>query len=374
MKSLSRLLGYTLGVGLFASLFLWSPEDTSLQAVWVERWGWVAALIGTVYATSAFRWKTKLAPLFIVYFLINAILCNFLGGYFNVEKELVLLLRSTAQDQIILLFVFLAFLRVKIDLRSWLLVGSVVMGVGILLSSTRTEMTPFITNPSMAATFVVLASRVAPWAILPALFAHSYTACITWFIATLFRCRRRVPPLLWAGLFCIGLGGYLKLGHIPDNGRFQAWTTHFTWWLGEGWRTIFLGAGAGSTKVWYPLNAMLKSVDGQANIVWLLHNDFLQATIEYGLIGMALILGVFFELFTIVDAEDRVILLAYAVASMTNFPAHYALTAFVVWDLFKRNLLADEVPDIDGNFPCRQRAATEVCVDLACVRDLHHRE
>ncbi len=307
---------------IVAALVLWMPLDSSWNALWVERWGLV--ILAILYHKILRLWCTLPLKLLLCYLVWITVWPTWLDPVGTLPLDAVLALREAALYQLAVLVAFILYLDSGINFTEPLKWAAWVIFAGILLAVVPGLEVPFLHNPSMAATFVVLGLACHPVTLLAVLVAKSWTAAITLTVGLLYR-YRTYTAIVWPFLVMVAVCFYLDPAlKIPDNGRFELWSQSFDWWQAHSWPTLWFGTGLGSTRTWLP------HVHPDQFFMWL-HNDFLQALIEWGVCGCLLASIVVLQ--SLRTCTDLGLALAFMAAMCTNFVGHWALTALVGWNI-----------------------------------------
>jgi hypothetical protein len=314
---------------------------TSLSVInptWYGLWLWPWAALILVLGYYGINWaKLPITySAFFYYYLFDAVIRGYVISP-QLESNMVLILKGCIIESIVLMGVFLIFLKSKVDLTQSLKVTAILVSFGIVFAPNARIQTIFLDNPSMASTFVVLASGCHWLSFIPIIFTHSWCAAIVLTVSVLFRFRR-----YWTSLSPFALAliiGTLETGFkIPDNNRFHTWTQYFNLWRTQGWWEISTGLGPGSSPIW------LRLIADQAKdkeVYFWVHNEFLQLLIETGVIGLGLALTALIKLFSVAKENEKMMLIAFGTASLINYPTHIAITALIGWSLMA-NILRGE--------------------------------
>lgn len=318
-------------------IVFWKPEDSGMASIWIERWAILAGMVLSVGILSS-PMKFYTHKFFLLYLSLVSLWGAFYSGFYQEPAEILPLLRSASTQHVLLSFCFLLFLRERIKVNTALGWAGFTLFFAILVSVHPTQEVFLIHNPSMAATFVVLASGIGLWSIAAALLTHSWTAGIVFICGLLWRFRDHVLRA-WVFVLACMIAFLCTIGHIPDNGRFAMWKCLVSWWNElPGIQKLF-GVGAGSIRVFLPMQEFQM---GTAEVhVWA-HNDWLQFLLEYGVIGW--MLGLASALLALKHMKkDGPVFVGLCAAMCTNMPLHWALTALVGWALVEKNLLTDAI-------------------------------
>src|SRR5258708_2412007 len=99
---------------VFGTLF-WRFWDLSFQTLWTEKWSVVPVFFGSalILATPV---RDRLIKFCFFYFLLLASASSALSGYH--ELPLMIALRSSSLDQLLMFFCFLIFLSSRISLKN----------------------------------------------------------------------------------------------------------------------------------------------------------------------------------------------------------------------------------------------------------------
>ena len=307
---------------IIASLLtLWKPTSSTLQALWIERWGIVFLGISiTFILRKRIHWIFKLL---LSYVVIDCLIASFFSGYYS--GELAQILRSVSLGSCVAMFSFLLYLETRIDFFTplkWM--GWIQLAAILISKEPRTEVW-IMHNPSMASVFVVLATGVHPLSLLAVLWTHSWTGFFSWLIGSWWLYRRFIPIILPIAII-VALMAALDW-HVPDNGRFHIWTEYFNFFKSQSLLHQAFGVGPGTTRVYLPMTMYHGE---SATVVYVLaHNDWLQFLIEYGVVGA--VLGTFAVVRLLTESKHTGTLLAFGAAMLSNFPCHYAATMLVAW-------------------------------------------
>lgn len=310
-------------------VLLWKYSDQRWQANWVEPW--MILIVGFSVAQVVRSRLGFWSKVFLVYFVAVAAL----GSITQTPKELSPLLKNSSIEQLLLVWVFLGsqpHLGLFSKPLKWV---AWIVAIGTIFSSDRTLYVTFLQNPSMAATFVVLASGVSPYSGLIALICHSWTASACFVAGTLFQWRHTLLARLGAG-FCLLWVGFKAYTGTPFNGRLEIWKNYLSFWVSRGWGDIFFGMGPGTTRVWLPYVSFLHHQGNTVDTFIWAHSDWIQLLIEMGGVGWVLGVFAFTEIYK--KSDQKPVLIAYAVAMSSNMPLHWPLLALVGW-----SLLANEI-------------------------------
>jgi hypothetical protein len=332
---------------LLVALICWRPENSSWQAMWTEKWGLVVGAF-LLLGLQRLPWRRWIYGLTLGYFVVMALLSAYLGGYrTDIPKEMVSVLRQASLEQLLALGAFaVAVSRVECldppmfrwPVSSWSIRKWTALLVAILIAASPHPSIEVLAlhNPSMAATFVVLASSCTPWALVAVLMTKSWAAGGSLLLGLAWRHRDN-----WRIMAAIEVVARIAVVVVirkgfPDHGRLRFAADFFEIWQSAGWRAVVFGLGPGTTRVYLPLaSAILHPANTS---VWL-HNDWLQWAGELGLVGGSLAAWSAILLWRDTSEEDRPLFLAYAASMLMNFPTHWPLTALVGWALVARNAL-----------------------------------
>lgn len=336
-----RIWRHIPGVVLCLALLFWAKTDPTWEEQWVERWGVLFLFIG-IFSISALR----IRPLYRValgYLLVTGCVSGYLSFFHGLDPEVFhpvtvywqLVLKQASVDQVLALFSFVLMLALP-SFEMGLKIASYVVLAGIVFAPHPTILVPYLHNPSMAATFVTLASGLNPILALTAIFlTHSWTAFITWVVGVTWILRRHFSRYDFLGV-AVCVGAWIHLKGIPDNGRFSHWVDHYQWFLAHTWPKIWMGMGLGTGTPYMMKWALEHPVGHIADVRLFLHNDWLQAFIDLGGMGFLVMCLSSICLFKDAGEKDRGILLALGVSMLSNFPLHWPITALVAWTLVKR--------------------------------------
>lgn len=328
---------------LVGALLLWNYNDPTLRADGIEKWAVLTTFFGLLWIWST-RNLSKPLALFLSYFLVSSLLTAGMRNFHDSPREILSLTNTSSLEAAVCMFAFLIFARVReewdltyvLKWCGWLVLGA------ILCSKNPRVTVEALHNPSMAATLVVLATRLHPVASLLAIgFTHSWTAGIAFGVGFLIKYFPRTLKIRATFLGALGVLAILVVillvdhpGVVHDNGRFAVWRIYWNWFREQSQLNQLIGMGAGTTRTWLPW-AILKAqtVIGWTNVLLWAHNDFLQWLVEGGVIGATL--GAVCVVYALLksSSEDFPVLLAYLAAMMTNMVWHWPLTALVGWDL-----------------------------------------
>lgn len=338
-------------MGLLA-IFFWRPWDIRWPVIWGERWGLLVLGLGVLLIWKL-RWRSKIFPISLTYLLAVTVASGFMMGFHPNPPGLAPLplgLRISSLAPLSILLTFLTFIHLRLNLRIELRWVSLVLLLAIMVSPHPTRLVYLMDNPSMAATAVVLCSAGAPWmlpGLLAIVFTHSYTAFLVFLVSFFYHFRHRWKLLLPAAA-AMAAFFYVTVHRIPDNGRLAMWGDYTKfWWRWDWsmqwfqipmdplrkWLVHWFGMGLGTTWTYFPLMRLGASPGDYAMVSNWLHNDWLQALPETGIVGACLLVFSAAKLLHLANEKQRGELLAFYVAMLTNFPLHYVVPAIVVWSL-----------------------------------------
>jgi hypothetical protein len=315
------------------------------------------------------RWRSLWFPIFLTYYLLQCVRSGYSEGFHSIanptsltysllqcvrsgypegiysiaipiDLPTIAALQTTGKEHLVLLFAFLMFLCLNLDPSRWLKRASMIMSIAIICSPILLpgrrmpwQEVPVMSNPSMAATFVVLASGLHPLSAMIALACRSYTALLCFAIGWIWT--RKYKSRLYF-IIALVMAAFFYFHGVPDNGRLAVWKYYLEFWKSQSWGHVFFGIGPGATRVWLPWLDYLDSIrrhDVAANIFLWAHNDWLQELIEIGITGTALILFCARDLWLLASDKNKAILLAFGAAMMTDFPIHWYFPAIVLWSI-----------------------------------------
>lgn len=337
-KRLFDSLFFSGAIVIFGFLF-WRPDDSSWSALWIEPWAAIYLLVGLMLLRFVYFTGMKSLPIlgFLAYYMILCALSAYKSG-FHGDDELRMLLRSASMDQLVGCFAFLAFVMLRLNFSKALLYSSWIVMVSFLFAKDPTLQVPFFHNPSMAATYVVLASGVGFFSVIAAAITHSWTAFIAWSASMLWlKARGAMSRAFLIAMILVAVLSFKESGiKIPDNGRFAFISSYMHWWSELEPSQIAFGVGPGTTRVYLPKVNFEEAATTQTKAFMIypwLHNDFLQLIVEAGIVGLILFVLAAFDLWRRASEKQRSFLVAIAASMMTNFPAHWPLHMLVIWTL-----------------------------------------
>lgn len=138
----------------------------------------------------------------------------------------------------------------------------------------------------------------------------------------------------WQILSVLVLGGVLSWNLWPalwsSNGRLDLWYKVLWFW---NWKISLLwGAGPSSFFLYGPHIQMMNGTPPSQLFIWT-HNDWLQVLFEYGLLGLVLLLIVYFQMLYRAwqKKQDWLFssILIYGFVALTQMPTRYFPTAFL---------------------------------------------
>lgn len=334
---------------------LWKPAALTWQDVWIERWGWVIALTLMAFIWRL-PWKSKLYPVALSLVALLATASAFSLQFHSAAPalETQLYLRQASLYGLAALGAFLAFMHLKIDM---VLAEIAFKGLGLLafgcifMAEHPTVRVPVFANHSIACTFVALMwlfgrfHPLAGWGLvcLSIALTHSWSGAVTivvGLLAMLARDRRGWHAVGWGAAIAIVGGWYLWTHPGAQSGRFGLWKDLAVWWAHSDIKTVLLGSGLGTTRVWLP-SIMFSNGDAKEYgvIFYWVHNDWLQMIVELGAVtGLAAVAAcVHFVLKS--SRTHWPFLFAFAAAMLINFPLHMAFTCLPLWFVIRSEAL-----------------------------------
>jgi hypothetical protein len=187
-------------------------------------------------------------------------------------------------------------------------------------------------NSAVDASFLACLLPISGWFSIPMLIAISVTksstalgavgiVAISWLVSKYGI--KKMWPVLFAVPALLGAMGYFFLREelFNSNGRFWIWKVVFDYWdkLPKIYQTI--GTGTGSFFIYGP--TLMHQVDPTTNqsFFWM-HNDWLQVLFENGMIGLALLIGIFIKLLCNTEENPKVFAMVctYGFIGLTQMP------------------------------------------------------
>lgn len=325
----------------FLALLFWGL-DTSFHSLWVERWAIVLGVVCLGYTWEQ-EWRSPLFPLALTYFVLSATVAAHSSLYWSgVGNAAAEMFSRQALDVLIYGLCFLLICHGVFRFHLWFvgLVQALCIFWAALMGHAHLQVLG-LSNPSMAATFVVLA--LAGQGNLPSYCVALAAALCTGALMPLLTlcamslCLLPRRPALLAGLGGAALlGGYLYgTPHLEPllNGRGELWSLMWGFFREQApWHWV-LGLGAGSTSTWLPLLQMQAGQDPTlVPMAFWAHNDWLSIGFEYGAVGLLLAGACGYSLLRHAKTRRvRAILLGACVAMLGNFPLHWPVTAVLIW-------------------------------------------
>lgn len=327
-------------VTLALELF-WRFGENTWQALWVERW---AIIIISVSVYFIFKLRVdKISKLALSYILINAVYSSFFQSAHPMFKEDAhMVLQHQSLRSLCALFAFIFFIHLKprlLWIKTLLVVSALIVILSILFSTDSTTYTPVMSNPSMAATFCVLALltydiRMWPLCVIPIYFTHSACAAASLSVAMAFsRSYTRIIGII------ASISGILYLFIHPKewNGRIEAYALSLDYFKTLKFSDQAFGLGFGTTPVWLPALQLRASGWTQANVFTWMHSDWIQILMELGILGLVLCVLVAISALwkSRFNVTTRCAIAAFITAMAINMPIHWPMTAIVGWILLK---------------------------------------
>lgn len=310
----------------------------------VLAWGLTCAfplrrVVGWVPAATAF-WFVATS--------INA--CENAAHYANLGEGVATSFRAYSLDSVVKLFLFLVPMiywrapRWMGEAFAWLGVGNAIVILGQLAlygcgGGETSACTGVIGNHSMSASFsVVLLPLVVQYRrifgalsiALVAAAAFMADASVPIGLLAMFMAlySRKAAPFI---LLVLGAGAWRYGPEFLSSGdRFEMWDFFLT-----EWKHTLIGEGFGSFAAWAYVRQTIVHVKENSWWLWA-HNDWLQAFIEAGVIGGALLLGtvatIMHRLLKSKMHAEAACLVLLSAMMVFNYPLHLAPTAlFAAW-------------------------------------------
>lgn len=323
-------------------LLFMAPGSTSFQSLWLDRWGALAAAVLVAWMWARF-YRTPLYPWALTYLIATTCIQVFHPTTADmVSGALLTDVQEAAGQGLICLIAFLAFVYLpygRSRLPRWQLLVGVPLALSIFVAGKPGIQVPWLSNPSMAGVLVALclAPEAWGWSLLglaAILWTGRHTPLAVWGVTALWavpRGRWQYKAIL-TGVVAAAMYA-LQWGHL-DPGRLAVWHQVWNFFWDLPWQHQFLGLGLGTGHVWVPMIQMLQVTDGTPSEYYLwAHNDWLQLTLETGLVGLVLAVTCAIELWREASERNRAIILGFAVAMCADFPLHWPLHALVIWQV-----------------------------------------
>lgn len=321
---------------------------------------WALVLCVTASITLLQLRIRSLFPLTAIYFITLSILSSFWFDWHNENHPAIQeRLHAASAQTTIAIMVLVGFFSVITDrqVRSICavlgafgqMVGLSVVAAAIAYGSVQYK-TPVFMNPSMTASFVAV---TMPFAIVltrhhkrlwwPILLNTLVTVLVCKAIAPVAVLGAVCAVLFWDRVWFwvtawVSFAYAITQLNLGSSGRFEKWGIALTGFLKFDLADILFGLGAGSTQVYLPL--WDKNPDG----TWTyLHNDWLQIGIEFGIVGLLLVLICYTALIKSTVRNPLVLAatLGYGVLMALNPPMHWALYAFCGAAIFRYGMTQD---------------------------------
>lgn len=214
---------------------------------------------------------------------------------------------------------------------------------------------PIFTNPSLAAVAAILCLGFSKRNNLLAglaccLLTFSRAGILAWGIGFAltywwlwFQASRRIAILAWsATLALLGCGVYY-IAHETAQ-RDLMWSRFWDIYADAGWVTRALGTGPGTFSTWYEneQGAMLKYGTALIEQFHHVHNDYLEALGDFGIIGIGLIAASLFYAVRRAAFTQLIPLAILAGVMLIYFPLHYPTTLLLGMVFLKRAVDSSE--------------------------------
>lgn len=372
------------------ALLFWRMGNDYTNAVWMERWTVLltGAALGVVYYLRRI-FPLYLLPLLLVVSLNCIWLTTWFDWYRGEDVALQSAVRQAAGEGFLCVLFPLALMRLMpwrglnqtmIYLQWTGLAQALLILVGLLFGKNPALQVWGLDNPSMAASFVVLSLFLSffYWSYAPGGARPSITQKIwvivctasiavtgastpmvaliiglfTTIVVSAYQVNRREGLKVFGMLSLMGLavGGVLYFFRpevFSTSGRVDQWKLAMEHMSKVDWTTKLIGNGLGSTRVIFPILQAQNGADLAKGpwVIWL-HNDWLQALFEMGILGLTA-MGMFFG--GLLRAALRLspwlvgLLITFAVLMCSNFPMHYALHALCGFVIAALIIRLDEV-------------------------------
>lgn len=350
---------YGVAFFLVSLLLFWKLNDDSLNSIWMSKFCVLLMALSVGYAakiSSKYSWW--LFPI-LTSTLISGLSASMWFARFSDEPfEVQATLRQAASMGLVCVLIFLVFLDEMSDesansykkvfgffngLLCLILVGLHLKGWDI---SWRV---PFFENPSMGMCFLII---TLPFLFLfKGPFKYLFVALN---ILLLFLVKASSPLLCLAGVvtgliilrrqywvFLLGMSVPVVCLLIKplsfwaeNNGRFHLWSITFKNWWAQELSTKLFGYGLSTTRVITPMVQAATGADMSKGpwFFWL-HNDWLQLTLEQGIVGLVcfLMAGIYlvWRTYRTHNHSTFLALLAYGACMVTNFPMHWPTHVFL---------------------------------------------
>lgn len=341
---------------IFVPLLFWRFYEESWQADWIEKWGFVVLGAG-LYLIFTIPFA-KIQKAFLSFYLVIASASTYYGFFHkpptvnlplippdlrSVIENIIYRFNSPVPESaahLLAFFAFLIFVKMKLDLKKYLEIVGWFLFFCVVVTPSRTLDVPFIHNPTMAATFIILTIR-NPVSILAAVLTHSYTGAAVWCVFGLWELRRYFDIVY---LFIAAISAFAAIEafnfweKIPSNLRFWVWSNYLEWFSGLSVWQILFGAGPGMTANWLPFFSLTHPFGKIAHVYIWAHNDWLQSLIEIGVIPFGFGLLALRKLFSMAQESDQGLILGISAAMVTNPVMHFPIAALIGFSLVSRNI------------------------------------
>lgn len=356
---------------ILITAYFWDFGSWNLNAIWMGRFFAILCLLLLPFIYDIGKKISWYAvPIACVALYSGLATCMWFPLYSDQPFEIQSVVRQCAGLGLIFLFITTYFVM-KTPKNSLLfmlkLFGyfSIPLSLCIIFSPDGPHLVvPIVNNPSMAGTLVAITLFLIPR-------QPRLIKALAWILGltAIYMTKASIP------LGTLGVGLFFKLiytkyrsllfAFIPipffipretlsnlldSNGRFVVWKTMMKWWWESPLATILFGNGLSTTRALAPMYQEEHHFRADEMIFWL-HNDYLQVTMELGLIGLACMLLLWARMarnidvfdFKIADHTDKYFVLnsirkrriyaapfmAYSFAMLVNYPFHWPIHALL---------------------------------------------
>lgn len=326
----------------FPALLSWRFGNDTWQALWIDRWAIVIAIMTLLTIWTTIQWTSIIFPIFLSYIVIEGILSAFIMAFYGTPSISTIPPQHAAMSALLPLFAFLFFLKLPWNAQiikkqiGWM---GIILSLGIIYQAlfggrSQTIQVPFLSNPATTAMCIALAcmdiTGWAWWLITAAIaLTCTTTSAAIWFLFSIFRVGEYQRLVLTsAALFAFMHKRWMDV----SGGRGVIWQWYWDFFKVQAKSHLSFGLGLGTSRIWLPMVQQLHGVDltKQGAYTWA-HNDHLQALTELGMVGFFLYILTAIKLLMLSSPRNKLFLIGFGIAMCSLFPLHWTFPCLFLW-------------------------------------------